>query len=183
MEKTVGASKRISAPVSHPPKFEVPPRPKQPHLKFGSHHVKVTSCCYDIISFWHIIKLCWHTLQREYLSFPAVCALWKISLSKGWGVWNIQNRWIWCRGREASIGLGECSEMARFWSLAEMPRSTNKSAHYLIEAKPGELIQSWTTQSERASCILSEGWAHAWSSQFLGRYTGANASLWLEWGL
>lgn len=60
-------------------------------------------------------------------------------------------------GREASTGLGECSEMAGFWSLAEMPRSTNKSAHYLIEEEPAELTQSWTTQSERVSCILAEG--------------------------
>lgn len=59
-------------------------------------------------------------------------------------------------GREASTGLGECPETAGLWSLAEMPRSTNKSAHYLIEEKPAERTQSWTTQSERVSCILAE---------------------------
>lgn len=50
VEKTVGASKRPSATVSHSPKFEVPPRPKEPRIKFGSHHVKLTSCCYDTLS-------------------------------------------------------------------------------------------------------------------------------------
>lgn len=61
------ASKRLSATVSHSLKFEVLPPTKQLHLKFGSHQLKATSCCYDIIvvvAYYPIVLA--HTSERVF---------------------------------------------------------------------------------------------------------------------